>query len=109
MYHLTVQFVDGSLMEINICTTGEEITLPPIQFCLPLTPSQRVHVQIEYVSLNGKVQRVNSEDLVVLFLEQRCNSKDPKRRKDDEHDKGGSGPKQTPVTGHVRIPKKTRG
>jgi hypothetical protein len=79
--------------------------LTPIRFCMPLT--QRVHVQIEYVSLKGKVQRVNSEDLVVLFLEQRCNAKDPKKRKDDEHDKGGSGPKQTPVTGRIPIPKKT--
>jgi hypothetical protein len=80
--------------------------LPPIQFCMPLT--QRAHAQIEYVGLKGKVQRVNSEDLVVVFLEPECNSKAPKKRKDDEHDKGGSGPKQTPVGSRIPIPKKTR-
>jgi hypothetical protein len=32
LYHITVQFVDGSLMEINICTTGEEVPSLPSGF-----------------------------------------------------------------------------
>ena len=54
------------------------------------------------------MQRVNSEDFVVVSLEPQCNSKPAKKRKDEDKDGTGPSPKPAPLSSRPLIPKKQR-
>ena len=55
-----------------------------------------------------KIIQVESEDVVVLWLEPECKLKKRKKPDQDEHDNGGSGPNQTPVSSRIPNPRRQR-